>query len=440
MAHAATVTGTVNNKTTGKPSAGDSVVLVDVQAGMADAGSATTDAHGHYSLQTPGQGAYLVRVNHQGGTYFIAAPQGSAPGDVNVYDVAAKVDGVGVDADMILAEAGGGTLRIQERYLVRNTSLPPKAQFSSNTFEFVIPQDAILDGASATRPGGLGTNTRPVSLGQRGHYTINIPIQPNLGEKETLFELQYHIPYGGKYTFSPQPQMPTDNLVVYVPKGMNFAAAKGTAFQPVQEDPRVQTFAMKAVHPGQGVAFTVSGEGQMPREAQQAAGGPQMGGGQMGGGGSAGADLGTEASGLGGRPGGGIGNPIDTPDPLSKYKWWLLGLMALLLAGAAAILLRRQGVGLAAALPGMPAPPRTDAAEAGSSSAIHAVPAAAGGPTPPAAQSVTPSAGNANLLDSLKDELFAIESDKLNGKLSAAEYAQVKAGLEALLKRALTKS
>jgi len=26
-----------------------------------------------------------------------------------------------------------------------------------------------------------------------------------------------------------------------------------------------------------------------------------------------------------GQPGGGIAPPINTPDPLSKYKWWILG-------------------------------------------------------------------------------------------------------------------
>ena len=51
FAQAATVTGTVTNKTTGKPAAGDTVVLVDVQAGMKDVAHATTDAGGHYSLE-----------------------------------------------------------------------------------------------------------------------------------------------------------------------------------------------------------------------------------------------------------------------------------------------------------------------------------------------------------------------------------------------------
>ena len=39
VARAASFTGTVTNKTSSKPSAGDSVALVDVQAGMSDAAS-----------------------------------------------------------------------------------------------------------------------------------------------------------------------------------------------------------------------------------------------------------------------------------------------------------------------------------------------------------------------------------------------------------------
>ena len=75
LATAATITGTVTDKTTGKPAVGDTVVLVDVQAGMNEAAKATTDVRGHYSLNEPGSGPYLVRVTHQGAGYFIAAPQ-----------------------------------------------------------------------------------------------------------------------------------------------------------------------------------------------------------------------------------------------------------------------------------------------------------------------------------------------------------------------------
>jgi len=46
---------------------------------------------------------------------------------------------------------------------------------------------------------------------------------------------------------------------------------------------------------------------------------------------------------------------------------------------------------------------------------------------------------NAVLLSALKEELFAIESEKLSGTLSPQEYAEIKTGLEAVLKRALTR-
>lgn len=57
---------------------------------------------------------------------------------------------------MMLIEATGSTLNVRERYLVRNSSSPPRTQFSQNGFEIVLPEGAVLEEASATRPGGLG--------------------------------------------------------------------------------------------------------------------------------------------------------------------------------------------------------------------------------------------------------------------------------------------
>jgi hypothetical protein len=421
LAHAAAITGTVTNKTANKPSSGDTVALVDVQAGMSDAATAATNSAGHYSLNAPGMGPYLIRVNHQGGTYFIAAPQGGGSGDVNVYDVSAKVDGVSIDADMLLIEAAAGTLRVHERYLIRNTSLPPKAQYSSNTFEIVIPTDAELDSASATRPGGLATNTRLIPLAQKGHYSFNVPIQPDQGEKETLFELQYHLSYNGKYTLTPRPQMPADNLVVYAAKGIEFSAAQGASFQSSQEDPRVQTYVAKGIHPGQAISFTLSGDGQRPAETQSAGAGM---GAQPGMGGAGGGDN-------AGKPGGGIGAPIDSPDPLTKYKWWILGALTLLLIAGAGFFLRKRNEGLA----GTPTHAEEVALEPRTVPAFTRTAASAVASQAPLASA--PAAGNAVLLNVLKEELFAIESERISGTISEKDYADIKTGLEAVLKRAL---
>jgi hypothetical protein len=409
LAQAATVSGTVNNKTTGKPSAGDTVVLVDVQAGMGEAAKTTTDASGKYSLNMPGSGPYLIRATHQGAGSFIAAPQGGGPGaDISVYEVAAKVSGVFIEADVIEVEAENGQLRVNERFFVHNTSQPPTTQWSKHSFEIVLPDNTALGAAGSQRPGGLPTSTKVEPTGAKGHYAFSVPIEPDKADKDTLFQISYTLPYGGgKYDFKSVVTLPADNFAVLMPKSMAFTAGPGQNFRSVQEDPGVQTFIVKNAVPEKPITFSVSGNGSMPREDQSAAAGAQGGmGGQAAGG---------QAS---GQPGGGIGEPINTPDPLSKYKWWILGGLALLLTAGAAFLLRRPAG--AAPVAAAPSVART------ASVAYQPV--------------ATAASRNSALLNVLKDELFAIESEKIAGTLSPEEYLKVKSALETVLARALKRN
>ena len=408
LAQAATVSGTVTNKTTGKPAAGDPIVLVDVQAGMGEVAKATTDAKGHYTLNLPGSGPYLVRVTHQGAGYFIAAPQGGAEGDIPVYDVAAKVQGVFIEADVVEVEAENGQLKVNERFFVHNTSQPPTTQWSKRSFSVILPEDATLNDVGAQRPGGLPTSTKMNPDGPKGHYSFDFPIQPDNGDKDTLFQISYILPYSsGKYDFKSQVTMQADNFAVLMPKSMSFTPGSGQNFRPVQEDPGVQTYIVKGATPDKPITFSVSGTGSMPREDQGTGAGAQGGmGGQAAGG---------QAS---GQPGGGIGEPINTPDPLSKYKWWILGGLALLLTAGAGFLLRRpEGAAAPVAVPAV------------AHTASVAYQPVAG----------SPSKGSA-LLNVLKDELFAIESEKIAGTLSPEDYAKVKSALETVLARALKRN
>jgi Carboxypeptidase regulatory-like domain len=409
LAQAATVTGTVTNKTTGKPVSGDPVVMLDVQASMGEVARTTTNAQGHYSLSAPGNGPYLIRVTHQGAGYFIAAPPGTGNGDIPVYDVAAKVEGVSIEADVFEIESDNGQLRVTERYFVHNTSSPPRTQWSPRSFEITLPADATIIGTAAQRPTGLPTSVKLDPTGTKGHYAFNFPIQPDEGDKNTLFQIEYTLPYSAsKFTFHPQVSLPTQSVGVLLPKGMTFVAGAESVFQPIQQDPNIQTFVAKNATPGRALEFTVSGSGSMPREAQN---GPQ------------GEPAAQAAAGApGNQPGGGLGNPIDTPDPLSKYKWWILGGLALLLTTAAAFLLRKPA--------GVPAAPAALAAGTHSPSTV----------TPGFISYSTPAAKNNALLNALKEELFSLESEKLSGTLSPEEYAEVKPALEVVLKRALKRN
>ena len=371
---------------------------------MSEVAHATTNAQGHYSLSEPGSGPYLIRVTHQGAGYFIAAPQ-AGPGDIPVYDVAAKVEGVSIEADVLEIEGDNNQLHVTERYFVHNTSSPPRTEWSPRTFQIALPPEAEIAGVAAQRPTGLPTSVKLDPAGAKGQYAFNFPIQPDEGDKDTLFQVDYTLPYtSGKFVFHPRVSLPAQSVGILLPKSMTFAAGSGSSFQSVQQDPNIQTFVAKNATPSQALEFTVSGTGSMPRE-QQADNGAQAA--------SAGAP--------GSQPGGGIGAPINTPDPLSKYKWWILGGLALLMATAAGFLLRKPAGAVAGVNVAVPFDPTLPVAHSFS-------------PTAP------PVTKNSALLAALKEELFALESEKINGTLSAAEYAEVKPALEIVLRRALKRS
>jgi hypothetical protein len=397
----------VTNKTTNKPSGGDLVELVDVQAGMSAVAKATTDSSGKYTLNEPGSGPYLIRATHQGAGYFIAAPQGAGQGDLSVYD-ASPTASVSVEDQIINLESPNGQqLEVTEQFVVHNSSSPRVTKSGSNTFEFALPEGAVIDMAETTRPSGLPTMAQPSPVGAKGHFAFNTPIEPDQGpDKMTVFQVHYHVPYTGKYTFRPTVLVATSNLAVQMPKSMTFTAGSGAAYQSIPQDPAIQTYLLKGAQPGGSFGFSVAGTGAMPRDQQGGGGGQQEA---------------AQAQPSGG-PGGGIGEPINQPDPLTKYKWWILGGLALILAGAAAVLLRRPA--------GVPA-----GAVAGSAAGVPYSPAAASY----APQAASPAGKNGALLNALKEELFSLESEKLSGTLSAADYAEQKAALETVLKRALKK-
>lgn len=409
LAKAATVTGTVTDKTTGKPAAGDTVVLVEPMSGMSEVGHATTDAQGHYTLNLPGSNPYLIRVTHQGAEYFADVPRGGGTADIPVYDVAAKVQGVSIDTDVLQVEAENGQLSVDERWFVHNASSPAMTQWSAKSFEIVLPPDAVVGDVAAQRPGGLATNAKLVPDGAKGHYAFNVPIQPDDGDKETLFDVSYTLPYsGGTYEFHEQEMLAADKFAVLLPNSMTFTGGTGvnfTSVPPPQADAGTQVFLVKGAEAGKAIRFTISGTGSMPREEQNG----QGDNGQV---------PGAQGNQPGSRPGGGIGNPINTPDPLSKYKWWILAGLALLLTAIAALLLRKPAAGA-----GVPPGGTTTVSLTASTS--------------PAA---SPAAKNAALLNALKEELFALESERIAGTLPQDEYADQKAALEIVLKRALKKS
>ncbi len=407
MLSAQSISGVVTNKTTGKPAADDDVVLLRLAQGMQESTRTKTDRRGHYTLEVPETGLHLVRVTHDKANYFKPVQPGAQGAvDVDVYTATAKVNGVVGEADVIRLQTdeSGKTLKIVENFFVRNDSSPPMTQFSDKPFEFYLPAGAVVLGSAALSPGGMPVQAAPVPLGDANHYAFIFPIRPG----ETRFQVTYTLPYAGSLQLAPKPVIATDTVAVMMPKSMTFKGGNSTSYSPVTEETTAQTYVARNVSPSQPLGFTISGTGQMPRDTPAPTGDPTGGGGPVNG-----ADTsngGTAANDT--RPGGGLGNPVDpgaTNDPWAKYRWWILGGLGLVLAAGAGVMLKR--------------PPAVTNGLGGSAGSVHGT-----------------GAGGSSTLAVLKEELFTLETERLQSKITEAEYMEHKVALEQVLRRVLHRS
>jgi len=419
---AQTLTGTVKNSTTGKPAAGDEVVLLTLGQGMEEAGRTKADSKGNFSFKLDAQGPHLVRAIHQGVTYHRMAPPGTTSVEVEVYDVAKQIDGLEVVADIMRFQAGQGQLDVQRIFAVQNTSKPPRTQMNERNLEFNVPEGAKIVSGSAMTANGNPLNSMPVPEDdKKTRYSFLFPLRPGT----TQFEIEYQLPYDGKANIDPKSLYPLQHFVAIVPKGMQFSAASGTNYQqmpdPQQPDANVQV--ASGAQAGQSLAFQISGEGTLGAR-QENAGAPGGGG---GGGGSQSDN----------RPGGGLGPPNDAPDPLQKYRWWILGAFALALVVGGVYVASRQQAAVRASRGSAGLSHIEDAEDFDVPTPPRPARQAATKPRPaPVAEPPAPR-GSSKLLEGLKEELFELEVEHKQGRISQQEYEKTKAALDQTLQRAL---
>jgi hypothetical protein len=386
---AAQITGTVTNATTNKPSSGDEVTLLSLASGMQEVASTKTDSQGHYTLNVSDQGQHLVRVARNSVHYFKAAPPGTTTVDVTVYDASTQVEGLVTDARVFHLQASGGSMDVQELYIVNNQSQPPRTKIGNQTFAITLPDGAQVGEASLTGPSGMPLTVAAVPSGAKNRYAYDFPIKPG----QTRFEVTYKLPYSGSHEFSLKPESPLSELGVLLPKSMKFNGISGGFAQDVDEAGLAVFFA-KNVPANQAVKFSVSGEGLIPTEPP-GGGNPAQPTGESG------------------------GAPIPSSSGGTREAlWFIVGALAILIGGGAFVMWRKSKAARA---------PANDpkATRAASKSRVQA---RAQAQTPPAKP-------QGDMLDVLKDELFQLETDRVSGKISQEEYEKSKAGLDTLFRR-----
>ena len=403
LASAQIITGTLTNRTTNKPAAGDEVVLLTLGQGMEEAGRTKADAKGSFTFNVADANTpHLLRAIHQNVTYHRMAPPGTTSVEVEVYDVSKKLDALRVTADVIRLQAQGNELRGVRLFSVNNNSSPPRTQMNDQNFEFYLPERAQIDTAMAKTAGGQPVSSAPVPQKEKNRYAFVFPLRPG----ETQFQVAFHLPYDGEARIDPRALYGAQHFVVMLPKTMQFAPDGGSGFQSMQ-DPRRSDAGVQIAsntQPGQPLAFKISGTGALSEGGNEQQGGEsdQTTGGVM-------------AQGRDSRPGGGLGPPIDAPDPLEKYRWYILGGFASVLVGGAIYIARRSKTA------------------AGRDLVVSDVEVPVSRPVPKAASAQRPGL----LLEALKEEIFQLELEHKQGQISQEEYVTAKAALDHTLERAV---
>jgi hypothetical protein len=384
VATADTLKGVVQNSTTNKPSAGDDVTLKRIGNGMEDVAKTKTNAKGEFTFNVPAaQQPYIVWVQHQGVTYTQAGLPGGMPVAVRVFDSSTSVKELSIPEHAMALQTSpdGTTLSGEEFYTVSNQSAPPRTLAGQHTLEFYLPEGAKIN-ESSVQTGKTQLKTAVVPTGEKNKFAFVFPIRPG----QTQFHIIYTVPYSGKLEINPRSDLKTNALMVVAPNSIKFAAGDSSIYQntPNPQYKTVNFYVAKNVTAQQKVSFEISGTGEMPREPEQTA---SNGGGGRG-----------EPAG----PGGGLGVPNERPDPLHSGQWLFLGVLSLFLAaGAVFVYTSNQNVA-----------------------------ATAGGPAVPQDRS-------AMLMEAMKEEVFQLESDRLQGKINPQDYQVAKAAMDKTLQRAV---
>ncbi len=391
---AAQISGTATNGTTKKPAAGDDVTLMSLANGMEEVGHTRTDAQGRFSFANTQSGVpHLVRVTHANVSYHQMVPPGRDNADVTVYDVAKKVSNLIGEGHVFRFQTVGNDLEVAEEYILRNESNPPRTQMGDKGFEFTLPSGATIEEAEVAGPGGMPTNVTPSFAGKKDTYSFDFPLRPG----KSQMQVTYKLPYSGERDFAVTPDMSYAELGVMLPKTMKFQSSQSQFLQ-AQEEQGMTTWVAKSLVAGTTMRFTVSGQGTAPSPEQRAAA-------------AAGQNVPENTS-----------APANPSAPLSKGYLFLAAGFVLVVAGGVYWLVRSRGG------PRRGEPGRAEAAAGGRGDSKKSQKQSASGASP----------AQDSVLNALKDELFQLETERLEGRISPEDYAKSKAGLEMLIKRQLS--
>ena len=235
----AAITGTVVNKTTGKPQAGATVALNKLgQLGIEMIDQAKSGPDGSFTINQDiaGPTPYLIRTAFDGVTYNHMLPPGSQTTGltIEVYNSSKQPGQAKVSKHMLLFQPSGGQMVVNETYLFENGGQTAWNDPGAGTLHFFLP--AAAQGkvqAEVTGPGSMPIGAPTAKTAKPEVYEIDYPVKPG----ETRFDLTYQVPYTEGAPYEGKILTQDENTYLIVPNGVTIA---GEGLNDLGQEPKTQ--------------------------------------------------------------------------------------------------------------------------------------------------------------------------------------------------------
>jgi hypothetical protein len=394
VAQAGTLSGTVINRTTGKPQPNVPLDFLSPMANMAQLATITSDAQGNFSVSNNsiGAGPVLIRATFHDVNFNTFAPPGRPQIDVDVFEISKDPKTISIPSHVIIFEPQGAKLIGAEEYEVQNASQPPVAFFrTEGNFDFAIPDGGELGQVSTTGSSGMAIPQASIDKG-KGHYAIAYAFRPG----PTNVRLSYGLPYSNNSATVKLPvTYPGQKILVVVPPGITVAGDGLTAAGQEQgmmvftHDPLPAKGAL-TVHLS-GVATAQPGSDDQPTTQEgNSRQGPEV---------------------------------IAAPSRLDDFKWYIFAGLAALFAMGAILVSRKQIV--------VAGPDETVSAE----KPIKPPEKPKKAPPMPSANASSDLEHSVTVsMDALKDQIFRLELRRQAGTISEEDYTREKNKFDQLLR------
>lgn len=249
------IEGVVINKTSGQPQPGVEVTLTTMgREGMVQAGAVKSGPDGKFRIDSGASQMHLIQARYQGVTYNLQlSPNQPATNlTLEVYETSPKVSAMDVEQHMILLEADGQQLVVNETVIFNNDSQSTWYDPKQGTLRFTAPA-SLKSGADlkgrVLAPGSVPVERDPKPAGN-GVWYMDVPVKPG----QTRFDISYRIAGTSPFKFEGKILHEPGPVRIVAPQGIT---VKGDGINPLGTEPQTQA----QIFDVRNTAFSVTLEG-----------------------------------------------------------------------------------------------------------------------------------------------------------------------------------